>query len=119
LAKNGRKDDLESIGYMLVYMYKGKLPWQGIRHKEKKEKYRLIGQKKSSITDEELCSGMPKEFVVFLKYVRNLDFDEIVEDILRKFASKTHPGDLSELCETLALETTKGSKQEKESSQDM
>jgi serine/threonine protein kinase len=74
--EQSRKDDLESIGYMLVYMYKGKLPWQGIRHKEKKEKYRLIGQKKSSITDEDLCSGMPKEFVVFLKYVRNLDFDE-------------------------------------------
>lgn len=74
--EQSRKDDLESIGYMLVYMYKGKLPWQGIKHKDKKEKYRLIGQKKSSITDEELCSGMSKEFVVFLKYVRNLDFDE-------------------------------------------
>lgn len=74
--EQSRKDDLEAIGYLLVYMYKGKLPWQGIKHKDKKEKYRLIGEKKASITEEELCSGMSKEFVVYLKYVRNLDFNE-------------------------------------------
>jgi serine/threonine protein kinase len=74
--EQSRKDDLESIAYILIYMYKGKLPWQGIKHKEKKERYRLIGEKKQQVTVEELCEGMSKEFVVFLKYVRNLDFDE-------------------------------------------
>ena len=74
--EQSRKDDLESIAYILIYMYKGKLPWQGIKHKEKKERYRLIGEKKQEVTVEELCEGMSKEFVVFLKYVRNLDFDE-------------------------------------------
>lgn len=74
--EQSRKDDLESILYILVYMYKGKLPWQGIKHKDKKERYRLIGEKKQQVTPEELCEGMSKEFVVFLKYVRNLDFDE-------------------------------------------
>jgi serine/threonine protein kinase len=71
-----RKDDLESIAYILIYMYKGRLPWQGIKHKDKKERYRLIGEKKSQVSEEELCSGMTKEFVIFLKYVRNLDFGE-------------------------------------------
>jgi casein kinase 1/casein kinase 1 epsilon len=75
-CEQSRKDDLESIGYMLVYMYKGKLPWQGVKHKDKKERYRLIGEKKESLTEEELCSNMPKEFTIFLKYVRNLDFNE-------------------------------------------
>jgi serine/threonine protein kinase len=75
-CEQSRKDDLESIAYILIYMYKGKLPWQGIKNKDKKERYRLIGEKKQKITPEDLCSGMPKEFVVFLKYVRNLDFDE-------------------------------------------
>jgi serine/threonine protein kinase len=75
-CEQGRKDDLEAIGYILVYLYKGKLPWQGIRHKDKKQKYKLIGEKKQSISEEELCLNMPKEFIVFLKYVRNLDFDE-------------------------------------------
>jgi serine/threonine protein kinase len=74
--EQSRKDDLESILYILVYMYKGKLPWQGIKHKDKKERYRLIGEKKQQVTPDELCEGMSKEFVVFLKYVRNLDFDE-------------------------------------------
>jgi casein kinase 1 len=74
--EQSRKDDLESIAYILIYMYKGKLPWQGIKHKDKKERYVLIGEKKASITPEELCEGMSKEFVIFLKYVRNLDFDE-------------------------------------------
>ncbi len=74
--EQSRKDDLESIGYILIYMYKGKLPWQGIKHKDKKERYKMIGDKKSDTSEETLCSGMPKEFLVFLKYVRNLDFDE-------------------------------------------
>ena len=74
--EQSRKDDLESIGYMLIYMFKGKLPWQGIKNKDKKKRYSLIGDKKEKMSEEELCCGMPKEFLVFLKYVRSLDFDE-------------------------------------------
>ena len=75
-CEQSRKDDLESLGYILVYLYKGKLPWQSIKHKDKTERYKLIGEKKKNITEEELCSNMPKEFMVFLKFVRNLEFDE-------------------------------------------
>lgn len=75
--EQGRKDDLEAIGYILVYLYKGKLPWMGIKHnKDKHERYRLIGVKKEETSEEELTKNMPKEFCVFLKYVRNMDFDE-------------------------------------------
>jgi serine/threonine protein kinase len=72
-----RKDDLEAIGYMLIYLFRGKLPWEGIKYKDKKEKYRLILEKKESISDEELCKQLPREFLVFFKYVRNMDFDEV------------------------------------------
>lgn len=75
-VEQGRKDDLESIGYILIYLIKGKLPWQGIKHKDKKERYKLIGEKKAAMTEEELCEGIPREFCVFLKYVRTMDFDE-------------------------------------------
>jgi serine/threonine protein kinase len=74
--QQSRKDDLEAIGYLLVYFYRGKLPWQDIKHKDKKERYKLIGEKKESMSEEEICKNMPREFVIFLKYVRNLDFDE-------------------------------------------
>lgn len=74
--EQSRKDDLEAIGYILIYLYRGSLPWQGIKHKDKKEKYRLICEKKQNMTEEELCEQLPKEFLVYLKYVRNLEFDE-------------------------------------------
>lgn len=74
--EQSRKDDLEAIGYILVYLFKGKLPWQSIKHKDKKERYKLIGEKKEALSEEEICSDMPKEFFVYLKYVRSLDFDE-------------------------------------------
>lgn len=74
--EQGRKDDMESVGYILVYLYKGKLPWQSIKHKDKQQRYKLISEKKMEIDEEALCEGMPKEFCVYLKYVRNMDFDE-------------------------------------------
>lgn len=74
--EQSRKDDLESIGYILIYLYKGKLPWQGIKEKDKSKRYKLIGEKKKEISEEELCHSMPKEFMVYLKYVRTLDFNE-------------------------------------------
>lgn len=75
-CEQGRKDDLEAIGYLLVYLYKGKLPWQGIKDPDKNKRYELIGNMKQSLTEEEICAGMPNEFCVFLKYVRAMDFDE-------------------------------------------
>ena len=71
-----RKDDLESIGYLLIYLYRGSLPWMKIKHKEKYERYRLIGNKKINTTEEELCDKLPNEFLIYLKYVRNMDYDE-------------------------------------------
>lgn len=72
-----RKDDLEAIAYMLIYLFRGRLPWEQIKAKDKKEKYRLILEKKESISEEELCEQLPREFYVYLKYVKNMDFEEI------------------------------------------
>ncbi len=56
-VEQSRRDDLESIGYLLVYLMKGALPWQGLRAAGKKEKYNLIMDKKMNTSIEELCSG--------------------------------------------------------------
>lgn len=72
--EQGRKDDLEAVMYMLVYLYNGNLPWQNINNSDKTERYRLIGIEKSKISEEILCKDMPREFFVFLKYIKSLDF---------------------------------------------
>ena len=74
--EQARRDDLESLGYVLMYFLRGSLPWQGIRCNDKREKYTLIMQKKQSVPLEELCSGFPVEFFKYLQYCRSLRFEE-------------------------------------------
>ena len=71
-----RKDDLESIGYILVYLLKGSLPWQGIHCADAKMKYKLIGEMKLSTPVELLCHGCPVEIASFLAYTRSIPFAE-------------------------------------------
>ena len=73
--EQSRRDDLEAIGYVLVYFLKGSLPWQGLRADNKKMKYEKISEKKLSTTVEELCSGLPGEFVTFISYCKGLHFE--------------------------------------------
>lgn len=76
LQEQGRKDDLESLGYLFIYLFKGKLPWQNVKTTDKFQKHQLIKDFKINTTEEMLCKDMPKEFCVFLKYVRNMEFTE-------------------------------------------
>ena len=60
--EQSRRDDIEAIGYVLIYLYKGSLPWQGLRILEGEDRYKKIYQYKSKISSEELCFGMPSIF---------------------------------------------------------
>ena len=87
--EHSRRDELESLGYIFIYFLKGKLPWQNIKVKDKEEKFKKILQKKLEISSNELCSGIPKEFEIFLEYVKNLKYDEkpdynMLKDLLYK-----------------------------------
>lgn len=75
-VEQSRRDDLEAIGYTLIYLFKGLLPWQNIQAATKEEKYKRIGEMKIALSIETLCEGLPKEFAIYLNYVRNLKFDE-------------------------------------------
>ena len=71
-----RRDDMESIGYMLIYLLKGSLPWQGLKIKQKSEKYSKIKELKMSLEPEKLCEDLPDEFKEYIESVKNLEFEE-------------------------------------------
>ena len=72
-----RRDDLESLCYVLVYLLKGSLPWARIKNKNKYDKYKIILNMKKKMTDDILIGDKNNsEFSEFLKYCRNLKFEE-------------------------------------------
>ena len=83
--EQGRRDDLESIAYILLYFLRGSLPWQGLKVNNKEDRYKRICEKKKKISSSELCEGFPKEFEEFINYIKNLEFTEVPDyDYLRQ-----------------------------------
>lgn len=74
--QQSRRDDLECLGYVLIYMLKGSLPWQGLQGNSKREKYLNITQRKENTTLEAVCKDLPIEFLRFLQICRSLGFEE-------------------------------------------
>ena len=71
-----RRDDLISIGYVLIYFLKGKLPWQGIKCSSKEIKYEKIGLIKENTDINILCENLPNEILLFIKYCYQLKFSD-------------------------------------------
>jgi len=74
--EQSRRDDAESLGYVLMYFNRGSLPWQGLKAANKKQKYEKISERKMSTAVEMLTKGFPAEFAMYLNYCRGLRFDE-------------------------------------------
>ncbi len=84
--EQARRDDIESWAYVLIYMMRGSLPWQGIHGCPKKERYDRILELKMSTPVELLCKRLPRtkrrnrtdvdEFAVILYYARAIPFEE-------------------------------------------
>ena len=75
-CEQSRRDDLEGLGYVLLYFLRGKLPWQGLQCHKGEDRYKKILNKKKSTPVEDLCKGFPNEFIQFIKYTRKLEFEE-------------------------------------------
>lgn len=74
--EQSRRDDLESLNYVLVYLLQGQLPWQGLQAKTRKEKYDRIKEVKSSTPLSVLCANLPPEFELAIAYCRSLSFED-------------------------------------------
>ena len=68
----GRRDDLESLAYILIYFLRGSLPWQGLGLETRD----LVVENKQATSTLDLCQGLPVQLLAFLEYCRSLSFDD-------------------------------------------
>jgi len=93
-----RRDDLEGLGYVLLHLLRGSLPWQSIKADTKQERNARIKAAKLGITYEELCKGLPVELVEYMKTLRRVAFDETppyeaLRDLMRRAIARTPSSD--------------------------
>ena len=93
--EQSRRDDLESLGYVLIYLLKGELPWQHIVVKTKEERNQKILEKKLEISSSKLCENLPLEFEKFIDYTKNLEYTQTpdydyLRDLLMKVMKKNN-----------------------------
>jgi casein kinase I family protein HRR25 len=64
-----RRDDLESLGYMLIYFYLGELEWQKIDSTN----HTLIKELKTNVINN---TKIPHVLIEYIKFVRTIEFEE-------------------------------------------
>ena len=74
--EQSRRDDIESIGYVLLYFFKKDLPWMGVKAKNDKERFKKVLEIKINTKLDDICEGIPKEIGLIIQYSRDLKFDE-------------------------------------------
>ena len=86
--ERSRRDDIEGLGYTLVYFLKGSFPWSNIKFKTQEERSEKIKEIKMNSLDI-ICNGCPEEFMTFIQYSRDLKFKDRPDyDYLRNILSQ-------------------------------
>jgi casein kinase I homolog HRR25 len=71
------RDDLISVGYCLVYLCRGRLPWQGLQIENPKKRREAVGKEKKTVSVEDLCRGCPSSIFEYMNYCNALKFGDI------------------------------------------
>ena len=93
-----RKDDLESLGYVFVFLFNGGvLPWMNQNQiTNKADRHKRIAEIKMSIPNDVLFQGLPSEFLQYMIYIKGLKFeDEPNYDFLINLFTKLNSKDSS------------------------
>lgn len=72
--EQSRRDDIESLGYMLVYLVKGSLPWQGL---SARNNFAAVSRVKRTTSLDDLCAELPSAFKKTILYGRELPFTDM------------------------------------------
>ena len=75
-AEQSRRDDLESLFYVILYFFRGSVPWQNLKIKSRNERFKRINEIKKKINYKILCKDLPEEFLDFANYIKHLNFEE-------------------------------------------
>jgi hypothetical protein len=74
--EQSRRDDMESLGFVLMYFLRGSLPWQGLKANTKKQKYQRILERKQQTHTDLLCLNYPSEFKEYFAHCSSLSFED-------------------------------------------
>eukprot|EP01064_Diplonema_japonicum_P038727 TRINITY_DN9479_c1_g1_i1.p1 TRINITY_DN9479_c1_g1~~TRINITY_DN9479_c1_g1_i1.p1 ORF type:complete len:550 (+),score=5.87 TRINITY_DN9479_c1_g1_i1:65-1651(+) len=72
------RDDMEAVGYMLVHMIRGKLPWhdEPVKTTDKRKRHDHIADWKDKHSVADMCEGCPQAVEMFMHLTRSLKYDE-------------------------------------------
>lgn len=95
--EQGRRDDLQALFYVILYLHGGCLPWQGLQANSKAARRQMVLDMKQVLSNEELCAAAPLEFVGFMDYCEELAFEETpdyehLRGLLRDTLAAQSPG---------------------------
>ncbi len=57
---------------MIIFYFQ----WQGLKADTLKERYQKIGDTKRFTTNEILCDGYPRQFLIYMRTVRQMEFSQ-------------------------------------------
>jgi serine/threonine protein kinase len=85
---HARRDDIESLGYLLLDLIFGTLPWTGIQARNSRAGWDRMRHIKEDTFMSDLCAGLPQGLLEFIEYSRKLRFaEEPNYELLRQFLS--------------------------------